>query len=88
MLGLAGRRTRAGFTGSCARIEDITPTLLHLLGQAVPSYLDGRVLAEMLAEREPVRRKRIGPPDRGDGSTYAPAEASAIERDLRGLGYL
>jgi hypothetical protein len=53
---LAGTRRRiisrllaeGGFEPYCARIEDITPTQLQLLGQSVPSYMEGRVLSEML----------------------------------------
>ena len=38
---------------------DLTPTILHLLGTAVPKGLDGRVMEEILEaeclERSPVR---------------------------------
>ena len=88
MLCLSGNRARSGFVGSCARIEDITPTLLHLLGQPVPSYMDGRVLAEMLTGVAPVTRETVDLPGGASAATYSAAEAEAIERDLRGLGYL
>ncbi|MFW5866746.1 MAG: alkaline phosphatase family protein [Armatimonadota bacterium] len=88
MLVLSGQGVRSGFAGECARIEDITPTLLHLLGQRVPSYMDGRVLSEMLRGVPAVGRARIDlPARRGDGAYTAP-EVEAVERDLAGLGYL
>ncbi|MGI5818446.1 MAG: alkaline phosphatase family protein [Armatimonadota bacterium] len=88
MLGLSGRSARSGFEAIGARIEDIAPTLLHLLGQPVPAYMDGRVLSEMLRGMPSPAREQTGLPDRACGGGYTTAEAAAVERDLRGLGYL
>jgi len=30
-------------------LADITPTILYLLGETVPAYMDGRVLTEAIA---------------------------------------
>jgi predicted AlkP superfamily phosphohydrolase/phosphomutase len=88
MLGLSGQGIRPGFEGSCARIEDITPTLLHLMGERVPSYMDGRVLSEMLQGADRVRREDMPLPDDGSHQAYTDDEVDAVERDLQGLGYL
>ncbi len=45
---------KAGHVASPSVI-DVTPTILHLLGQPVPSDMDGRVLTEVLAAGTPVQ---------------------------------
>ena len=92
MLVLSGPGVRVGgkggFEASCARIEDITPTLLHLLGLPAPSYMDGRVLSEMLPGLPDVRREQVAPSASGEGGAYTDAETALVARDLQGLGYL
>ncbi|MBN1918273.1 MAG: alkaline phosphatase family protein [Verrucomicrobia bacterium] len=43
-----GPHVRAGHVARGARIVDVAPTLLHLLGCAVPTDMDGRPLLDML----------------------------------------
>jgi predicted AlkP superfamily phosphohydrolase/phosphomutase len=74
-------------------LVDVAPTLLYLLGEAIPADLEGRVLVEAL-EPELLDAR---PPEYDDA---APAEfeperaeleeegAAEVERRLRGLGYL
>lgn len=74
-------------------LVDVAPTLLYLLGEPIPSDLEGRVLVEAL--RPELLDAR--PPEYDDA---APAEfeterteledegAAEVERRLRGLGYL
>lgn len=74
-------------------LVDVAPTLLYLLGEAIPADLEGRVLVEAL--RPELLDSR--PPEYDDA---APAEfeperaeleeqgAVEVERRLRGLGYL
>lgn len=88
MLALSGPGVRSDFVGDCARIEDITPTLLHLLGQPVPSYMDGRVLTEMLPGLPTPARPSVEAANEAGDSAYTADEAAEVERDLRGLGYL
>jgi len=90
LLMLWGQGIRAG-----ARIEagmaDIAPTLLHLLGEAVPEHMDGRVLTEALADERTQARAVVRAAWRGstpqEHATGA-AETEAIRRRLQGLGYL
>ena len=49
---LAGPLVRAGARGGDARVEDFAPTLIHLMGGAVPRHVDGRVLRELLQADE------------------------------------
>jgi predicted AlkP superfamily phosphohydrolase/phosphomutase len=74
-------------------LVDVAPTLLYLMGEAVPADLEGRVLVEALSPELLDGR----PPEYDDA---APAEfeperaeleeegAAEVERRLRGLGYL
>ena len=72
-----------------ARIEDLAPTILALLGLPVPAEMDGRVLSEWLGEvpvetglpQAPTLPTPALPP-------YSEEEAAAIARRLRALGYL
>lgn len=53
VLGLWGRRIRAGVEIPRATNLDIAPTLLTLLGVPVPQIMQGRVLREAWDERQP-----------------------------------
>jgi predicted AlkP superfamily phosphohydrolase/phosphomutase len=76
-----------------ARVQDIAPTLLHLLDEPVPDHMDGRVLTELLSADELARRPvrsiaGVG----GDAATTDVAmsaeEEHDLEESLRALGYL
>jgi predicted AlkP superfamily phosphohydrolase/phosphomutase len=75
-----------------ASIEDVAPTILYLLGEPVPTQLEGRILTEAIAprlldERMPVY---VDEPELGVGETraYDPAGSAEVEGRLRDLGYL
>jgi len=77
-----------------AGLEDLAPTLLHLLGQPVPAQMDGRVLTEALNSawlREHPVKMGEGSPAGGGADTpqpYSPEEETVLRRRLEGLGYL
>ncbi|MDY7039489.1 MAG: alkaline phosphatase family protein [Chloroflexota bacterium] len=48
VLVVAGPGTRQGVELDGARIIDVAPTILHLLGEAVPAGMEGRVLVQLL----------------------------------------
>ncbi len=89
---LHGPEMRAGHALQHGRIEDVAPTIMHLLGEPAPEYMDGRVLSEALTRealrRRPPRREAVEPRAAGAAGGYAEAERARIERDLSGLGYL
>jgi predicted AlkP superfamily phosphohydrolase/phosphomutase len=79
------------------RIEDIAPTVLHVMGLPVPADMDGRVLTEILdpavLEANPVRHE--APPGfwpKEDEALFSDAVMSAEDEEvirgrLRSLGY-
>ena len=78
---------------SGARIVDLAPTLLHLLGQPVPAGLDGRVLEEMLdpayLAAHPIRwgtDEAVLPVRPSEG--YTQDEEAEVLEQLRNLGYV
>jgi predicted AlkP superfamily phosphohydrolase/phosphomutase len=75
-------------TPEAATLEDIYPTAMYLMGQAVPAGLDGRVLAEIvrpdaLADEPPAYQDY----DVG-GVGYADGEDAEVRARLEGMGYL
>jgi len=77
-----------------ARILDIAPTVLHLLGLPVPEHMDGRVLVEAFEENyldlHPVRSAEAMVPGglQMTQNVYSEEEAAKIEQRLGDLGYL
>jgi predicted AlkP superfamily phosphohydrolase/phosphomutase len=77
-----------------ARIIDLSPTILYLLGVSVPGDMDGRIMEEIIREdflrTHPVQVSSAD--DVGDGqvghSTYGEQEEEYIRDKLRGLGYI
>ena len=78
-------------------IEDVAPTILHLLGLPVPEDMDGRVLAEILTEASSSKRPIEKMPSPGKWPSEVEAQyivedvsvddAEAVRDRLRALGY-
>ena len=45
-----GKAIRPGLRLSDPQIVDLAPTIMHLMGEAVPDHMDGRVLGEILSD--------------------------------------
>jgi predicted AlkP superfamily phosphohydrolase/phosphomutase len=92
ILILAGAGIKPGTQLQNASILDLTPTILHVMNQAVPEAMDGRVLNEAFAKSSPHARSvvhsqanvykdevpRPGPSDE---------ETAEMQEKLRGWGY-
>jgi arylsulfatase A-like enzyme len=84
---------RKGVSLSGAGLADIAPTILHLMGQSVPDYMDGRVLEEaiedeFMASHRPVRQRVDGVDGEGTRVGYSDDDKKEMEEKLKGLGYL
>lgn len=69
-----------------AEMADIAPTLLYILGEPIPSYMEGRVL-DVLHTPMSVSTVEYHPISRSDKENST-AEHDAIHRRLEQLGYL
>ena len=86
VLSLWGRGVVAGADVS-AGMSDIAPTLLHLMGEAIPEHMDGRVILEAIATAE-VPARTDAPLTPRQPASATDAEAQAIRERLERLGYL
>ena len=82
----AGEKIQRGRRIQNSRLEDLCPTLLHLLGHPVPEDMDGRVLTELFTSTESVA---VAPPSPTAETTEAlsPEEQEMVFERLRALGY-
>ncbi|MBI5442443.1 MAG: alkaline phosphatase family protein [Deltaproteobacteria bacterium] len=85
-----GPGIRKGAEIEGARIIDLAPTILHLMGFPVPDDMDGRVLSEIFEEpgREVRRCAGEGGGEQGPPGDYSGEDARLVEQRLRDLGYL
>jgi hypothetical protein len=92
VVALAGPGLAAAAPASPPRIEDVAPTILHLLGLAVPSAMDGRVLSEAftpeLRDARPVAVSDGAYASGGVGEWDSESEEEEIMERLRGIGYV
>jgi predicted AlkP superfamily phosphohydrolase/phosphomutase len=88
-----GPGIRAGLALPPIEITDVAPTILHLLGEPVPEWMDGRVLTEML-QPELLAARSVGQgvseaaSPHIEGLDYDADEEKALRDRLAGLGYL
>ena len=91
---LKGGPFKAGLNLKQARIIDIAPTLLHLLGVPIPDDMDGQVLTEaftddFLSSRSVQYQKGdASPVHQGDQDPYSKEDAARVQERLKDLGYL
>lgn len=75
-------------------ILDLAPTILYLEGVSIPSYMDGRVLEEMIIreslERHPpdeaIKQIQLGVKEHS--RTLTQEEENALEEQLKAMGYV
>lgn len=89
---LWGQGVKRGQVLSHVEIIDLAPTILHVMGQPIPSDMDGRVIVEAFESdflKHPIRYERgVGDDERGLDETYSEDEREEIRERLKGLGYL
>lgn len=75
-----------------ARIEDVFPTILHLMGCAIPDHVDGKVLMDIFEENsEPANRRPTSQKFKQVSKETLNLErkdAEKIKKKLRNLGYI
>jgi predicted AlkP superfamily phosphohydrolase/phosphomutase len=95
ILMLYGNDIREGVQLSPAKIHDVIPTALYLLGLPVPADMDGQVLTAAIKqdrlEQQPIERGDTTSAVAGMASrdeAFSEEEAEAVANRLRDLGYL
>jgi predicted AlkP superfamily phosphohydrolase/phosphomutase len=94
VLVMKGRAFKKGSRIEGARLVDVAPTLLHLMGQRIPDDMDGRVLAEAFdpefAKQYPVQHEKSSPEasEPVNNTSYTAEDAAQIEARLKALGYI
>jgi predicted AlkP superfamily phosphohydrolase/phosphomutase len=88
-----GEGIRQGGTTTGARIIDLAPTILHLLGVAAPPDMDGRVLSDILTDdfTPDLAVPSAGIPvghESGSNGTYSAEDEEKIAERLQSLGYI
>lgn len=88
-----GGKIKTGSEISDAGICDVAPTILYMLGEAIPDDMDGRVLTEIFEEEfcrdNPPRYGRSGQVATADEVVaYSDEESRKVAERLKGLGYL
>lgn len=83
-----GRGIRAGATLTDARIMDLTPTILHLMGLPVPRDMDGGVLTAALTLDRSVEYEEVQTTGANAQVGLSAEETAEVEERLRSLGYL
>jgi predicted AlkP superfamily phosphohydrolase/phosphomutase len=100
VLMLSGGPALADHVFEGARIIDVAPTVLYLMGLPVPSDMDGRVLVEAFDEEyvvtHPVRVENIDDDSESDArseftdsqQSFSDDESELIAKRLQALGYI
>ena len=86
-----GPHIRAGHIAN-ARIVDLAPTTLELMGCPLPGDMDGRVLSDILKDPQiaapPLQAETVTLPTRQGRYALTEGEEAELEARLKGLGYL
>lgn len=84
----AGQGVKRGASIQNARLIDLAPTILHLMGLAVPTDMDGRVLSEALIDSRPVEFGASTAKTSSSTGGYSAAEEDEVIERLKNLGYI
>jgi predicted AlkP superfamily phosphohydrolase/phosphomutase len=91
---MAGGPVKRGFELRGCKITDVAPTVLYLMGQPIPSDMDGKVLtegfdADFVAAHRPQFEKIEGADDDSSASSeFTEEESELIAERLKALGYI
>jgi predicted AlkP superfamily phosphohydrolase/phosphomutase len=87
-----GGAVERGLIMESARIIDVAPTVLYLMGQSLPDDMDGRVLTEIISDEyltaNSIRRTSGSEVDRSEEVEFSPDENAEIIESLKNLGYI
>jgi predicted AlkP superfamily phosphohydrolase/phosphomutase len=83
---------RKGLTIEGASLVDLAPTILYLMGSAIPEDMDGHVLTGLFhtgfLEERPIACRKAEPEGNGPDRAISPEDQEVILERLKGLGYI
>lgn len=86
---LWGKNFKKAYELSDVGITDVTPTILHNMGLAVPDDMDGRVVSEAFSQLGQIRHQTSGEASGYEAYRgYSVEESREIEERLKGMGYI
>lgn len=92
MLMMKGKPVRKGARMEGAKIVDLAPTILYVLGLPIPQDMDGRPLREAFQEEYvhamPLAYSEVGSSTGSKETGYTEEGEREIQERLKGLGYL
>jgi predicted AlkP superfamily phosphohydrolase/phosphomutase len=88
-----GAAVKPGVVVEGASLVDLAPTILHVLGEPIPSTMDGRVLQEVLVDGFEPELTAVGQapweaPVSPNGYGLSQEDAQTLAQRLRSLGYV
>ena len=91
-----GDGIKSGNTTTGVHIVDIAPTVLHILGLAIPSEMDGKVIEECFEEshaqkqilKKETEEKALFTEQLETEQTYTAGEEEEIRKRLKSMGYI
>lgn len=88
----AGPNIKPGTRLSKARIIDVAPSMLYLMGYEVPDDMDGEVLTEMISDEyqraNPIRTTTGTDRERDMEVEFSEEDSAEVRERLKSLGYL
>jgi predicted AlkP superfamily phosphohydrolase/phosphomutase len=92
VLVLHGPGVHQGLRMDEASMLDVVPTLLHYMGLAIPTYMDGKVLTQAFTDElnhtTPIRYDDAAYGTVAEDTGYAGDEEQAVIEKLRDMGYV
>jgi predicted AlkP superfamily phosphohydrolase/phosphomutase len=91
ILVMKGGPFKQGAKVEGARLIDLAPTLLHLMGQKIPDDIDGRVLVDAFDTafaQQAAQYEKASAETSSESAAYSADEAALVEARLKALGYI
>ncbi|MFH0832886.1 MAG: alkaline phosphatase family protein [Candidatus Aenigmatarchaeota archaeon] len=89
---MMGKNIKSDYLIKNAKVVDVAPTILYLMGEAIPKNMDGRILVEAIDKnftaKTPIRYSEEKIDSSSQSSTIDQQQVDDMKEMLRRLGYL